>query len=242
MVCPSLCQQMPPGTATPGFRAGLRTVGLAYVDPGARVLRTVEFTDDDHFNHLESALVQLGVRECAVVKVRMALWVGAEGFESDAPAARFSRRFLVLLMQAAVRYAHRRLARPPDMVPKFQPPPIRQDTASEAGQPGAQSLDLHRAMDVLARTGAAPAPRPRASFSARNLDQDLQRLLLPGTLEQHRHVLEGHHASAALAGVLAFGELLADGSGHGKYGLDRLDLGKFMRMDAAAQVGGRCGW
>ncbi|KAL6769998.1 hypothetical protein ACKKBG_A33190 [Auxenochlorella protothecoides x Auxenochlorella symbiontica] len=160
-----------------GQTEGLRTVGLAYVDPGARVLRTVEFTDDDHFNHLESALVQLGVRECAVIK----------------------------------------------------------DTASEAGQPGAQSLDLHRAMDVLARTGAAPAPRPRASFSARNLDQDLQRLLLPGTLEQHRHVLEGHHASAALAGVLAFGELLADGSGHGKYGLDRLDLGKFMRMDAAAQ-------
>lgn len=219
--------------------AGLRTVGLAYVDPGARVLRTVEFTDDDHFNHLESALVQLGVRECALVKVR-----DRGGGERPLDGVQqLGRRLSSDILRCA-------LSPPPWLQPTMRrcalfyattlfptpPPPAWQDKASEAGQPGAQSLDMQRVVDVLTRTGAAPAPRPRPSFSVRNLDQDLQRLLLPGSLERHRHVLEGHHASAALAGVLSFGELLADGSGHGKYGLDRLDLGKFMRMDAAAQV------
>ena len=37
------------------------------------------------------------------------------------------------------------------------------------------------------------------------------------------------------AGVLSFGELLADSSGHGRWNASLYDTGRFMRLDAAAQ-------
>lgn len=153
-----------------GSVEGLRTVGLAMVDPGMHTLLALEFADDDHFCLLESALLQLSVRECCVVK-------------------------------------------------------------DESG-----SADNKRLLDALARCGAVAAPRPRGAFSTKNLDQDLQRLLgSPGMLEQQRHVVEGRYSSSAVAGLLGFAELLADTAGHGRFVLERPDLGRFMRLDAAAQ-------
>ena len=40
----------------------------------------------------------------------------------------------------------------------------------------------------------------KASFSTKNLEQDLPRLLKSGSLEHHRDVLDRSHASSALAG------------------------------------------
>ena len=42
--------------------------------------------------------------------------------------------------------------------------------------------------------------RPKASFTVKNLDQDLPRLLQSGSVEHHRDVLDRPNASAALAG------------------------------------------
>ena len=39
----------------------------------------------------------------------------------------------------------------------------------------------------------------------------------------------------AAAGIMAFSEVLADVSNHGKYSLSLYDVGRFMRLDAAAQ-------
>ncbi|KAK2079314.1 hypothetical protein QBZ16_003005 [Prototheca wickerhamii] len=153
---------------TLGNLEGLRTVGIASVDPASHTLLAAEFADDDRFCVLESALLQLGVR---------------------------------------------RVLRGP-----------RRGRRRRGPAPGrARAL----------RRGRGPAPA--RAFATKNLDLDLQRLLAPGTLEQQRHVVEGRHASAAVAGLLGFAELLADAAGHGRYALRPLDLGRFMRLDAAAQ-------
>ena len=44
-------------------------VGLAYADPSRRALGCAEFPDDEHFCHLETALVGLGAREVVLQKV-----------------------------------------------------------------------------------------------------------------------------------------------------------------------------
>lgn len=45
-------------------------MGLAFLDPSRRLLGCCEFADDEHFCHLETALVQLGPKECVLPKVR----------------------------------------------------------------------------------------------------------------------------------------------------------------------------
>lgn len=100
---------------------------------------------------------------------------------------------------------------------------------------GSQAADASRMRDVMVRCGALGSPRPRAIFKTNNLEQDLTRLLKSGNVEQHRDVLERKLASAALAGVMAFSEVLADVGNHGKYSLSLYDVGRFMRLDAAAQ-------
>jgi DNA mismatch repair ATPase MutS len=49
---------------------GQRMVGLAFVDAATRHMGACEFHDDDHFCSLEAAVVQLGAKECVLVKVR----------------------------------------------------------------------------------------------------------------------------------------------------------------------------
>ena len=44
------------------------------------------------------------------------------------------------------------------------------------------------------------------------------------------------NAALALSGLLAFSELLADASGHGRYALGLFDSGTHMRLDSAAQA------
>ena len=65
---------------------------------------------------------------------------------------------------------------------------------------GAQSGDASRLKDVVSRCNAMASERARATFTAKNLEQDLPRLLKSGNVEQHRDVLDRSTASSALAG------------------------------------------
>ncbi len=57
------------------------------------------------------------------------------------------------------------------------------------------------------------------------------------SVEQHRDVLERPVATSALAAVIHFAELMVDAGAGGKlYGLSLYDPGRYMRVDAAAQV------
>ncbi|MEW5316722.1 MAG: hypothetical protein WDW38_008073 [Sanguina aurantia] len=56
-----------------------------------------------------------------------------------------------------------------------------------------------------------------------------------GSVEQHRDILERRLAASALAAVIAYSELLADGSAHGKHSLGLYDPGSYMRLDATAR-------
>ncbi len=49
--------------------AGMRRVGVAFIDCGSRRLGAAEFADDDQFCTLEAVALQLGAKECAVLKV-----------------------------------------------------------------------------------------------------------------------------------------------------------------------------
>ena len=57
-----------------------------------------------------------------------------------------------------------------------------------------------------------------------------------GSVEQHRDVLERPTACGALAALVAFSELLADGEGGGKWELGLYDPKRYMRL-----VGGDLG-
>ena len=54
---------------------GHRTVGIAYCDAASRKLGMCEITDDEHFCNLEAVVVQLGAKECVLVKVGTSLLV-----------------------------------------------------------------------------------------------------------------------------------------------------------------------
>ncbi len=54
--------------------------------------------------------------------------------------------------------------------------------------------------DVLSRCEALPTERDKAAFTAKNLEQDLGRLLRDATIEQHRNVLDRPLAKSALRG------------------------------------------
>ena len=67
-----------------------------------------------------------------------------------------------------------------------------------------------------------------------------------GAVEQHGDVLERRTACSALAGLLAYAELMADGSSSGsgggggsssggRYSLSLFNAGSYMRLDATAQ-------
>ena len=53
---------------------------------------------------------------------------------------------------------------------------------------------------MLSRCEALPTERDKAAFGAKNLEQDLSRLLRDATIEQHRSVLDRPLAKSALAG------------------------------------------
>ena len=74
--------------------------------------------------------------------------------------------------------------------------------ARQEGASSASAADYRRVRDVLARCEAMPTEKDKAAFGAKNLEQDLGRLLRDATIEQHRNVLDRPLAKSALAGAL----------------------------------------
>mmetsp|Transcript_2038 Transcript_2038/g.4816 ORF Transcript_2038/g.4816 Transcript_2038/m.4816 type:complete len:932 (-) Transcript_2038:357-3152(-) len=103
------------------------------------------------------------------------------------------------------------------------------------GDASAETMDGKRIREVLQRCSAMCTERGRDAFSVRNLEQDLRQLVKGHNVERYRDALERPLASAAVAALLSFSEILADSDSHGKYILMVYDAGCYMRLDAAAQ-------
>ncbi|KAL6763329.1 DNA mismatch repair protein [Haematococcus lacustris] len=100
----------------------------------------------------------------------------------------------------------------------------------------AADTSLHKRLaELIQRCGAMATLRPRALFNAKHLETDLAKLVKSGSVEHHADVLERQVARGALSAVMAFCELLAEGSGHNKWELGLYDSCQYMRLDAAAQ-------
>ena len=108
-----------------------------------------------------------------------------------------------------------------------------------------------RLRDLISRCGALATERKPSDFDARDLEDDLARLLAKNDgaevgeiggggsagasgVERHRALLEKEGAAATLAAVLRFSELLADPANHGRCVLSMHDTGRYMRLDSSA--------
>ena len=100
---------------------------------------------------------------------------------------------------------------------------------------------------IVERCGALATGRRTSDFDSRNLESDLERLLVAertpmsaGTaaataeVELHRSLLEKEGAAATLAAVLRFSELATDPINHGRCTLVTHDTGRYMRLDSSA--------
>jgi DNA mismatch repair protein MSH2 len=107
-----------------------------------------------------------------------------------------------------------------------------QDTNSSIGK-----ADKARLAHVLSHCSALVSKKPKITFSVKNLAQDLSHLLQGAKegVELNRPVLDLKLGSSALAGILQFVDILADKSSHSRYSLEVYNMGKYMRLDAAAQ-------
>ncbi|KAG2428869.1 hypothetical protein HYH02_014280 [Chlamydomonas schloesseri] len=102
--------------------------------------------------------------------------------------------------------------------------------------------------------GVMATERPAAPlFGTKHLEADLAKVIKGGAVEQHADVLERRTACTALAGLLAYTELMAEaadgggsssggggsggsgGGGGGRYSLSLYNAGQYMRLDATAQ-------
>ena len=94
-----------------------------------------------------------------------------------------------------------------------------------------ESRILH---DVLSKCGVMLTERKRTEFKARDLVQDLDRLV-KGSIEPVRDLISGFEvAPGALGLLLSYAELLSDESNYGNYTIQRYNLDNYMRLDSAA--------
>lgn len=222
---------------TMGTIDGIPTIGVAYADTTSRKLGACQFADDDHFCHLETVLTQLGARE-AVLPIDLLPDTTTTTTASTKENASSNHNTTTTTTPSATTTT------------------ITTTTTSK----GISKADKLRLADVLARCNILASNRPRQLFnSSKSLVQDLGRLLRvhfstptdfaaaghatvvssssssSSTVEVHRPVLELPLASAALAGLIAFTEILSDDAAHKRYSLELYNTGKYMRIDAAAQ-------
>jgi DNA mismatch repair protein MSH2 len=116
--------------------------------------------------------------------------------------------------------------------------------------------DGRRLREVVGRCGALATERKPGDFNARDLEDDLARLLAKNDVdvstnaaiseigaaesagaagvERHRALLEKEGARATLAAVLRFSELFSDPTNHGRCRLVMHDTGKYVRLDSSA--------
>ncbi|TYJ17445.1 hypothetical protein E1A91_A09G052800v1 [Gossypium mustelinum] len=97
-----------------------------------------------------------------------------------------------------------------------------------------KSSECRTLSDALTRCGVMVTERKKTEFKARDLVQDLGRLV-KGSIEPVRDLVSGFEfAPAALGALLSYAELLADEGNYGNYSICRYNLGSYMRLDSAA--------
>ncbi|XP_021292490.1 DNA mismatch repair protein MSH2 [Herrania umbratica] len=97
-----------------------------------------------------------------------------------------------------------------------------------------KSSECRTLNDALTRCGVMVTERKKTEFKARDLVQDLGRLI-KGSIEPVRDLVSGFEfAPAALGALLSYAELLADEGNYGNYSIRRYNLGSYMRLDSAA--------
>lgn len=88
--------------------------------------------------------------------------------------------------------------------------------------------------DLMLRCNVLLTERKRSLFKAKDLEQDLSRLVR-GPVEQRKDITDCSIAArTALAALLSYSEVLSDDSSHGKYTFRLYSLNTYMRLDAAA--------
>ncbi|GLT76516.1 hypothetical protein SLA2020_481690 [Shorea laevis] len=97
-----------------------------------------------------------------------------------------------------------------------------------------KSSECRTLNDALSRCGVMVTERKKSEFKARDLMQDLGRLV-KGSVEPVRDLISGFEfAPGALGVLLSYAELLADESNYGNYTIQRYSLDSYMRLDSAA--------
>ncbi|XP_022738331.1 DNA mismatch repair protein MSH2-like [Durio zibethinus] len=97
-----------------------------------------------------------------------------------------------------------------------------------------KSSECRTLNDALTRCGVMVTERKKNEFKARDLMQDLGRLV-KGSIEPVRDLVSSFEfAPAALGALLSYAELLADEGNYGNYSIWRYNLDSYMRLDSAA--------
>ncbi|EIM82088.1 DNA mismatch repair protein [Stereum hirsutum FP-91666 SS1] len=105
-----------------------------------------------------------------------------------------------------------------------------------------RDFDLRKLKEVLDRCGVVITERKPSEFTAKNIQEDLTRLLTKpdavpsatGDASSSIPQLSLPTAPAALTALLTYLNLLADTSNHGAWTIYTHDLGQYMRLDASA--------
>jgi DNA mismatch repair protein MSH2 len=96
------------------------------------------------------------------------------------------------------------------------------------------NYDLTQVKGVLERCGVVVTEQPKGHFATKNIEQDLARLLNEEGTAKAKIDIDAKLAMGALASLISYLELLADETNFGQFSLERFDLSKCMRLDAAA--------
>lgn len=186
-----------------------RAVGIAYLNPSTRVIGACEFADDEHFCQLETALIQLGAKECVLSSSSSKSTKTKAGGGDTTTTTPSNTTIDIKRLEQVVSQCGALLSSRPKS--SFKTNGLDQDLGRllKANGSGGNEHD----------TAAAAAAAPSS--------------LSP--VEQHRALLERPQAAAAIAGLLSFSEITSDPSAHGRFTLSYYDTGHAMRLDSAAQ-------
>lgn len=100
------------------------------------------------------------------------------------------------------------------------------------GSDSASSINTKKLFSLIERVGLPVTQRKPGDFKAQDIEQDLTRLV--GSLDQHASKLECKNATAAIACLIKYTELLRDESGFGAFKLSLFDLSMYMKLDKTA--------
>ncbi|KAG6917777.1 hypothetical protein DXG01_001182 [Tephrocybe rancida] len=105
-----------------------------------------------------------------------------------------------------------------------------------------RDIDLNKLKAVLDRCGVLPAHKSTGEFTAKNIADDIPRLLQPTAVTSASTAdatmtipeLSLPTAPSALSALVTYLSLLSDPSNHGAYTLHTHDLSQYMKLDASA--------